>query len=54
VVLLDAENEAALRLTHQRYFDDLRQILSKERDIPGFAPVPSREDGLNSDIAPVR
>jgi hypothetical protein len=27
VVLLDAENEAALRLTHQRYFEDLAQIL---------------------------
>lgn len=26
VVLLQAENEAALRRTHQRYFDDLRHI----------------------------
>ena len=28
VVLLEAENEDALRQTHRRYFEDLRQILS--------------------------
>lgn len=28
VVLLEAESEEALRRTHQRYFKDLRQILS--------------------------
>jgi hypothetical protein len=27
VVLLEAESEAALRLTHRRYFEDLRQML---------------------------
>ncbi len=27
VVLLEAASEAALRLTHRRYFEDLRQIL---------------------------
>lgn len=27
VVLLEAESEAALRRTHRRYFEDLRQIL---------------------------
>ena len=27
VVLLEAESEDALRLTHRRYFEDLRQIL---------------------------
>ena len=27
VVLLEAENEAALRRTHRRYFEDLRQLL---------------------------
>jgi hypothetical protein len=27
VVLLEAENEDALRLTHRRYFEDLRQML---------------------------
>ena len=26
VVLLEAENEAAIRRTHRRYFDDLRQM----------------------------
>ena len=29
VVLLEAESEDALRLTHRRYFEDLHQILSK-------------------------
>jgi hypothetical protein len=27
VVLLEAESEDALRLTHRRYFEDLRQML---------------------------
>jgi hypothetical protein len=27
VVLLDAASEDALRMTHRRYFEDLRQIL---------------------------
>ncbi len=27
VVLLQAESEAAIRLTHRRYFEDLQQIL---------------------------
>jgi hypothetical protein len=30
VVLLDAASEAALRLTHRRYFEDLRQILENK------------------------
>jgi hypothetical protein len=29
VVLLEAENEAALHRTHRRYFDDLRQMLKQ-------------------------
>jgi len=33
VVLLEAENEDALRRTHQRYFKDLRQILSSSSPI---------------------
>ena len=28
VVLLEAASEAALRITHQRYFEDARQILT--------------------------
>ena len=28
VVLLEAENEAALRRTHRRYFEDLAQLVS--------------------------
>ena len=31
VVLLDAASEDALRLTHRRYFKDLRQILEEQR-----------------------
>jgi hypothetical protein len=31
IVLLEAESEAALRLTHGRYFYDLRQILELMR-----------------------
>jgi hypothetical protein len=31
VVLLDAANEDALRRTHRRYFEDLRQILEDKR-----------------------
>jgi hypothetical protein len=31
VVLLDAASENALRLTHRRYFEDLRQILEEKR-----------------------
>ena len=54
VVLLEAENELALRRTHRRYFEDLRQILSTKRDIPDFAPVPPCGGGLNSDTAPAR
>jgi hypothetical protein len=30
VVLLEAESEAALRLTHRRYFESLRQMLENE------------------------
>jgi len=41
VVLLEAANEDALRLTHRRYFEDLRQILSTKMEMPAFAPVPS-------------
>jgi hypothetical protein len=33
VVLLEAENEDALRRTHQRYFKDLRQILSSSSPV---------------------
>lgn len=33
VVLLEAESEAALRLTHRRYFEDLRQLLD-EKNMP--------------------
>jgi hypothetical protein len=29
VVLLEAENEAALHRTHRRYFDDLHQMLKQ-------------------------
>lgn len=32
VVLLEAASEDALRLTHRRYFKDLRQILEDNRD----------------------
>jgi hypothetical protein len=32
VVLLEAANEAALRRTHQRYFEDLRQIVESIND----------------------
>ncbi len=31
VVLLDAASEEALRLTHRRYFEDLRQILEDKK-----------------------
>lgn len=54
VVLLEAESEDALRQTHRRYFEDLRQILSKKREIPDFALVPPSGGGLNSDTAPAR
>ena len=37
VVLLDAASEDALRLTHRRYFEDLRQILEDKR---GRASIP--------------
>jgi hypothetical protein len=37
VVLLEAENEEALRLTHGRYFEDLRQLLENRRDLIGQA-----------------
>jgi len=32
VVLLDAENERALRRTHRRYFENLQQILENKTD----------------------
>jgi hypothetical protein len=32
VVLLEALSEDALRRTHRRYFQDLRQILENQRD----------------------
>jgi hypothetical protein len=35
VVLLEAESEDALRLTHRRYFEDLRQILGDKRGTKG-------------------
>jgi hypothetical protein len=38
VVLLEAASEAALRRTHRRYFEDLRQILENERG-PESVPV---------------
>jgi hypothetical protein len=53
VVLLEAENEDALRKTHRRYFENLRQILSTKQDVPDFAPVPP-SGGLSSDTAPAR
>jgi hypothetical protein len=31
VVLLDAQDEDALRRTHRRYFEDLRQILENKK-----------------------
>lgn len=37
VVLLEAESEDALRLTHQRYFKDIRQILE---DKSGLESIP--------------
>ena len=33
VVLMDAASEDALRLTHRRYFEDLRQILENNRGL---------------------
>ena len=54
VVLLEAESEDALRLTHRRYFENLHQILSTKRDIPDFASVPPGGGGLNSNTAPAR
>jgi hypothetical protein len=36
VVLLEAENEAALRQTHRRYFEDLRQLLD-EKNLPALS-----------------
>jgi hypothetical protein len=32
VVLLEAESEDALRVTHRRYFEDLRQMLKSSSD----------------------
>ena len=40
VVLLDAASENALRRTHRRYFEDLRQILKDER---GSEPIPDNQ-----------
>jgi hypothetical protein len=36
VVLLDAADEAALRRTHRRYFEDLRQILENKNGLFGM------------------
>ena len=54
VVLLEAANEDAIRLTHRRYFEDLRQILSKKREMPDFAPIPPHSGEFNSDTAPAQ
>ena len=34
VVLLEAENEAAIRKTHRRYFEDLEQLLHSIAEMP--------------------
>jgi hypothetical protein len=54
VVLLDAANEDALRKTHRRYFEDLRQILSSKIEFPDFAPVAPHGGEFSSDVAPTR
>ena len=50
VVLMDAASDDALRLTHRRYFEDLRQILEDKRSresIPKLASgEPARAEGL--------
>ena len=33
VVLMEAESEAALRRTHRRYFEDLREIVSSGSEL---------------------
>ena len=45
VVLLEAESEDALRLTHRRYFEDLRQILEDKR---GRESIPDNNHRLTN------
>lgn len=45
VVLLDAASEDALRLTHRRYFEDLRQILEDKR---GRESIPDNNHRLTN------
>ena len=45
VVLLDAASEDALRLTHRRYFEDLRQILEDKR---GKGSIPDNNHRLTN------
>ena len=45
VVLLDAASEDALRLTHRRYFEDLRQILGEKR---GRESISDSKPGLTN------
>ena len=54
VVLLEAASEHALRQTHRRYFEDLREILNTEREIPDFAPLPPLDRGLSGDTEVAR
>jgi len=42
VVLLEAQSEDALRVTHRRYFEDLRQILEDKR---GQQSIPDEHHG---------
>jgi hypothetical protein len=53
VVLLDAANEDALRLTHRRYFEDLRQILEdkKGREKRGRESIPDEHNGLTRQLS---
>jgi hypothetical protein len=50
VVLLEAANEAALHQTHGRYFENLRQILSRRTGISDFASNPP-SGSVSSDTA---
>lgn len=45
VVLLEAASEDALRKTHQRYFDDLRQILESAARSNASSEVSSEKQG---------
>jgi hypothetical protein len=54
VVLLEAENEDALRKTHDRYFEDLRGLLSKNRKMPELAAVSTFGGGLDGNTVPAR